>query len=79
MEQLESALKRRDEKAKAKKAQAGTDYRISKKLDMLVGDDTGLLKKVKINYSYQTEIYGYKPNKFRRNGGDQENGGSDDD
>ena len=48
--------KKRDKKDKKIEDEA----KLRKKLqfDLYVGDDTGLIKKVKMLYNYQTEVYG---------------------
>jgi hypothetical protein len=55
LENLNDAVKKRDLK---EKSAAKEKYRITKKLSMFVGDDTGLLKKVALMYNYQTDTFG---------------------
>lgn len=55
------SVKKRDKKHSEKKEQEvvlDKKYRMALDFNLLVGDDTGLIKRVKMAYSYQTDIVG---------------------
>ena len=45
-------IKKRDLKIQSKKTEEEKEYRLCKQFNMLVGDDTGLMKKVRMVYRY---------------------------
>ena len=55
-------------KKRDKKIEDEAKLRKKLQFDLYVGDDTGLLKKVKMLYNYQTEVYGTLKGSTKKDG-----------
>ena len=56
------AFKKRDRKEKS----GQEAYKLTKKFTVYVGDDTGLLKRVAMQYNYRTDVFGDAKKEFSK-------------
>mgnify|MGYP004546601839 CR=1 FL=1 len=59
-------------KKRDKKIEDEAKLRKKLQFDLYVGDDTGLLKKVKMLYNYQTEVYGHLKGSTTKDGEEEQ-------